>query len=154
MVNYLRLALVWVLLVSLMFLMLPQSYSQDQDIDQTKIDEAVNKGADYLLKPLKEDIRNRRLKKRRETELMVLTLLHTEIDPKDAVLRKAIQELTTKKLSQTYNVALTAMALEMAGPGKYQMRIAELTVFSLSPSPPIKGGAILGMEYQNPGMHF
>jgi len=97
-------------------------YSQDK-VDQKKIDEAIDKGVDFLL----DSKQVKRWMKTDYMELITLTLLHAGVDPrKNSELAQAIQEIATKKsLQRTYNVALTAMALELADRFKYQSRIAE-----------------------------
>jgi hypothetical protein len=119
MVRYIGLIILTGLVGSLMVLFPLAGYSQDK-VDQNKIDEAINKGTDFLLKEQQQWMKGK------EIELVTLTLLHAGVDPKkNTELAKAIQELTTSKLTNTYNVALTAMALELAGWERYQSRIAE-----------------------------
>jgi len=122
MVRYIGLIILIGLVGSLMVLLPLPGYSQDK-VDQKKIDEAINKGVDFLLDSNQVKV----WMKGREIELVVLTLLHAGVDPKkNTEMAKAIQEIATKTpLQQTYNVALTAMALELADRSKYQSRIAE-----------------------------
>ena len=120
MVRYTGLIGVFVLLASLIFLMVTQTYSQD--IDQKKIDEAINKGVDFLSN------KGNGIKAGREGdfELTVLTLLNAGIDPKkNDILAKGIDKMLSLKLKETYRFAVVMMALEMADRYKYQSRIAE-----------------------------
>jgi hypothetical protein len=90
----------------------------ENGIDQKKIDEAINKGVSFIQK--------RGIKSGFEMELEVLTLLHCGVDPlKDGALAQAINQILASNLKETYRVAVTAMALEMADRVKYQKRIAE-----------------------------
>ena len=92
------------------------NYQAEEDPDQKKINEAIDLGVKFLLtKPIKG----------REAELMVLTLAHCDVKVKDPKMQEGINYLLSNKLSATYNVALTAMALETIDRFKYQRRIAE-----------------------------
>jgi hypothetical protein len=106
---------------SLMVLSPLPGYSQDK-VDQKKIDEVIDKGVDFLL----EGKQVEKWMKRQEIELVVLTLLHAGVNPKkNTWLANAIQKIAASKLEKTYNVAVTAMALELADRSRYQYRIAE-----------------------------
>jgi len=122
MVRYIGLICIIGLVGCLMVLFHLEGYSQAK-VDQKKIDEAIDKGVDFLLDSKQVKVWT----KSNEIELVVLTLLHAGVDPKkNTELAKAIQEIATKKsLQQTYNVGLAAMALELADRFKYQSRIAE-----------------------------
>ena len=110
-------SLICTILAGCLLILTPSpGYSQDK-IDQKKVDEAINKGVDFLLKRGITGI---------ESELTVLTLLNAGVSPeKNSKLAEAVSKIATSKLEKTYKVALTAMALEMADRYKYQSRIAE-----------------------------
>lgn len=99
-------------------------YSEDDGVPkvdaetQKKINEAIKKGTDFLLK---------KGLKGREAELEVLTLLHAGIDPKkNNTLAEAINKLASADLKEVYKTAVGMMALELADRYKHQYRIAEM----------------------------
>jgi hypothetical protein len=93
-----------------------------QDLDQSKVDEAISKGAGFLLKKYAKGFNENAWNS--SLELVMLTLAHAKVDPEDEVFKKGLAQLESTKLQYTYRVAALAMALQKIDPKKYQERIA------------------------------
>ena len=91
-------------------------------VDQKKIDEAIDKGAAFLLKEYENGIGNSSWTS--TVEIVVLTLNHANVKDDHPVYKKCLEQLLASKLEYTYRVALQAMALHRLDPKKYQERIA------------------------------
>src|SRR5687767_5414734 len=87
---------------------------------QAKIDEAINRGVAYLKKAEStvawEAMGN-------SDELILWTLVHADVAPKDETYQALLQKMLSAKLERTYKVALQAMILEEIDRVKYQERI-------------------------------
>ena len=93
-----------------------------QEVDQSKIDEAISKGAAFLTKKYAKGFNENAWNS--SLELVMLTLSHAKVDPEDEVFKKGLQQLESTKLQYTYRVAALAMALQRIDPKKYQEKIA------------------------------
>jgi hypothetical protein len=105
-------------------------------VDRAKVDEAINKGASYLLTsfhPLPPPITLTRPDYGKEdydtSELVLYTLTYAGTDRTSPAFKTILEHVLTKKLEHTYNVVLTAMVLQTLDPIKYQDRIAECAQF-------------------------
>lgn len=93
-----------------------------QDVDQAKVDEAIQKGAAFLTKKYAKEFD--------ETswnsclELVMLTLSHAKVPADDPVFVKGLEKLEKTRLLFTYRVSALAMALQRIDPRKYQDKIA------------------------------
>lgn len=91
-------------------------------VDPKKVDEAIDKGAAYLLKQFEEGTTDTAWTS--PIEIVVLTLHHANVKPTHPVFDKLLKALLAAKLEYTYRVALQAMALHRVDPKKYEERIA------------------------------
>src|SRR5262245_36088139 len=92
-------------------------------VDPKKVDDAINKGAAFLLTQFEKEIGNSSWVS--PVELVVLTLNHANVKDDNPVYQKCLEALLSAKLQYTYRVSLQAMALHRLDPKKYQDRIAE-----------------------------
>src|SRR5262245_39529043 len=88
---------------------------------QAKIDDAIRRGVEYLktaesIVPWQEFGGN-------SDELILWTLVHADVSPRDPVFHQLLQNILTAKLERTYKVSLQAMILEEIDRVKYQERI-------------------------------
>jgi hypothetical protein len=96
-------------------------------VDQKKIDNAIVRGAEYLLArcgslpPCNV--------KYRVDELALLTLLQSGWDRKDPRLAALLSRVLASKLDRTYHVALRAMCLAELDPVKYRQELAQCAQF-------------------------
>jgi hypothetical protein len=91
--------------------------------DPVKVNEAIDKGAAFLLKEFAGGINNKSWTS--PVELVVLTLNHANVKADNSVYVKCLEQMLAAKLEFTYRVALQAMALHRIDARKYQDRIAE-----------------------------
>jgi len=116
------------LLVGLAFLVLtaPADSRQQQGVDQKRIDEAIQKGVQYLRTAESsgwdQHINNC-------DELILLTLLHADVPDQDAKVQELLKAVLTAKMERTYKVSLLAMCLEELDRVKYQHKIRECAQF-------------------------
>jgi len=98
---------------------------QDKDVklDPKKVNEAIDKGAAFLLKRYENGISNTSWVS--PVEIVVLALNHANVKADNPVFKKCLESMLSSKLQYTYRVALQAMALHRLDPKKYQDRIAE-----------------------------
>jgi hypothetical protein len=91
-------------------------------VDQNKINEAIDQGAQYLLtagaKGFDKKVWDSPL------ELAVLALAHSKVKADEPAYVKAVEDLLAAPLSHTYRVAVHAMALSRLDPAKHRERIA------------------------------
>jgi hypothetical protein len=87
-----------------------------------KVNEAIDKGAAFLLKEYENGINNKSWTS--PVEIVVLTLNHANVKADNAVYQKCLQSMLSANLEYTYRVALQAMALHRIDSKKYQDRIA------------------------------
>src|SRR5436190_1837239 len=113
---------------SLAFLlfMAPAEGHQQQGVDQKRIDEAIQRGVEYLRTAESsgwdQHINNC-------DELILLTLLHADVPDKDPKLQEYLNRALTAKMERTYKVSLLAMCLEELDRVKYQHKIRECAQF-------------------------
>ncbi len=113
---YFKLTIMMLMLVILFICR--DGFSENDPEQQKKINEAIDKGVNFLLK---------KGPKGRESELVVLTLLHAGVDPKEnSVLSQGITQIVNATTKETYRVAVALMVLEMVDRQKYQSKIADL----------------------------
>ncbi len=94
-----------------------------QEPDPVKVDAAIDKGAQWLLKQ-KLVPEAKAGHQYRNHELVLYTLLHAKVDLKKPAFQKWLYEIMKMKLELTYNVVLHAMLLQELDATKYQRRIA------------------------------
>ncbi len=97
-------------------------------VDQTAIDNAVDRGAKALLGAVGSGLPKVRYNVNNEhtfDELVFYTLVHAGVDPGDATFSKLLKRVVSVELKRTYEVSLIAMGLAALDPVKYQERIAE-----------------------------
>ncbi len=99
---------------------LPQDLPVDVNM-QAKIDQAIIRGAEYL--------KGKKIGSRKGNVLILLTYAHADVPHSDAHFQELLQEALTTELEHTYQVALTAMALEEIDRVKYQGRICQCAQF-------------------------
>ncbi len=93
---------------------------------QSKIDDAINRGVEYLKKADSvvawEAMGN-------SDELILWTLVHADVSPRDETYRSILERMLSCPLQRTYKVALQAMILEEIDRVKYQERIWQCAQF-------------------------
>ncbi len=98
---------------------------QDSPVDinmQARIDQAITRGVEYL--------KGKNISgKRKGNVLILLTYAHADVPLSDAHMQELLNEALTTELEHTYQVALTAMALEEIDRVKYQGRICQCAQF-------------------------
>ena len=105
---------------------------------QCKIDEAIRKGAEFLIKGEESFIQmfgkeNSNLKPSGiESELVFYTLIKSGIKIPEPLMKIFLDEMLSKKLENTYRVALLAMALTELDKVKYLKRIVQCAEFLLA----------------------
>jgi len=99
-----------------------QDSKKEAKLDPKKVNEAIDKGAAFLIKEFEKGIGNTSWVA--PVELVVLTLHHANVKADHPVFVKCLEKLLESKLAYTYRVALQAMALHRLDPKKYQDRIA------------------------------
>ena len=108
----------------LLVLLLPAAGAPRQA--QSRIDAAIKRGVAYLKKAPEPTAHK---SYRNADELILLTLLHADVDVKDPFFQKLLKRMLAHPLSKTYKVALQAMVLEELHRVKHQLRIAECAQF-------------------------
>ncbi len=101
-------------------------------VDQNRIDNAIDKGAAYLLKQAANGLQAVKHEHGGEIptdELVFYTLIHAGVDPADPTFQALLDKLLEKELTKTYSVSLMAMGLETYDRKKYQYRIAQCAQF-------------------------
>src|SRR5258706_11135232 len=93
-----------------------------QEVDQAKVDEAIQKGAGYLIKKYAKGFD--KVSWNSSLELVMLTLSHAKADAEDKTWVEGLAALESTKLQYTYRVAALAMALQRIDPVKYQEKLA------------------------------
>lgn len=93
-----------------------------QEVDADKVDEAVRRGAAFLLKKYEKGFDDTAWNS--SLELVMLSLSHAKVDADDEVYQKGLKKLENTRLQYTYRVAALAMALQRIDPKKYQDKIA------------------------------
>src|SRR5262245_25902997 len=93
-----------------------------QDVDQSKIDDAISKGASFLTKKYAKGFNENAWNS--SPELVMRTRSHAKVDPEDEVFKKGVQQLESTRLQYTYRVAALAMALQRIDPKKFQEKLA------------------------------
>ncbi|HZN62413.1 MAG TPA: hypothetical protein VFC90_08425 [Planctomycetota bacterium] len=100
-----------------------QDPRKETKVDPKKVNEAIDKGAAFLLKEYENGINNRSWTS--PVELVVLTLNHANVKADNPVFEKCLKSMLEAKLEYTYRVSLQAMALHRLDAKKHQDRIAE-----------------------------
>lgn len=97
-------------------------------VDQKKVDQAIQKGVDWLLqnglKPPAAEA-----EKVAYDEIVLYTLLHAGVSQDHPVFQSLLKKTLESDLSTTYRVALHAMFLAEFDPTTYQRRLAECCQF-------------------------
>ena len=81
-------------------------------VDQKKVDEAIDKGAEWLLKREYKEWAFGQHGPMRHHDLVLYTLLHAGVDRENAVFKKLLKEVLETDLTRTYLVSLHAMFLQ------------------------------------------
>jgi tetratricopeptide (TPR) repeat protein len=97
-------------------------------VDQKKVDEAILKGVQYLLKTPLPPIDHKTFKLRYD-ELVLLTILESGWDRNDKDVKALIARVLSLPLDKTYHVSLRAMCLAAMDPLKYQQELAQCAQF-------------------------
>jgi hypothetical protein len=113
MIECLREFLMTALLLALSLLQTP---------DSSKVDAAVQKGAEFLLKKYEKGLDPNLMGW--TLELLMLALSHANVPRENETFQKGLRELESSKLEYTYCVASLTMALGRIDPLKYQRRLA------------------------------
>ena len=92
-------------------------------LDPKKVNEAIDKGAAFLIKEFENGINN--VSWTSPVEIVVLTLNHANVKADNPTYVKCLESMLSAKLQYTYRVALQAMALQRLDAKKYKDRIAE-----------------------------
>ena len=90
--------------------------------DQSKIDQAIHKGVEYLKGA--DSPGHPHSKALHSDELILYTFVVADVSPTNARFKSLLERVLTDEPHQTYKVALQAMALEELDRVKYQNRIA------------------------------
>lgn len=90
--------------------------------EQKKIDEAIKKGSEWLLKRFERNFDNSSWNA--TVELVLLTLSHANVPTDNPVFQKGLEKMLASKLTHTYRVAMHAMALQRLDAEKHRERIA------------------------------
>lgn len=96
-------------------------------VDQKAVDEAIDRGAKFLLEELRRGTKGDDFESRPDLltgELVLLTLAHAGVPAGDETFARLLRGVLSRDLSATYNVALQAMALERIDRRLHQKRIA------------------------------
>jgi hypothetical protein len=96
-------------------------------VDQKKVDDAIVKGTEFLLKIDRYPVLKH--KNLRYDELVLLTVLESGIDRKDPRVQKLIQHVLKLPLDRTYHVSVRALCLAALDPMKYQPQLAQCAQF-------------------------
>jgi hypothetical protein len=104
----------------------PRPGQAHPDVDQARVDKAIEKGAKFLLGKADNfgEIEHPREKGIGKDELVLLTLVHADVDPSNAAFQKLLDRVLDKKLAKTYEVSLLAMALEALDRDKFRDYLA------------------------------
>lgn len=94
----------------------------DPEWERRKIEQAIEKGAQFLLGKYETEFDTGRFLSTHP--LLMYTLLHAKVPRDHPVFKKGLRELEEGNLEYTYQVALVAMTLSALDPRKYQDRLA------------------------------
>jgi hypothetical protein len=110
-----------------------------QDIDQNRVDRAIEEGAKYLVRRYKAGTLNPAPRGNQgggpgdddlqKDEIVLYALVYAGYDDTNEDFAKLLKTVLDAKLESTYRVALMAMALEAIDARKYQGRIAQCGQF-------------------------
>jgi len=101
------------------------------EVDQIKVDMAIEKGIKYLKANNASHLGSRDHvgRKMSNRELVLFTYVHSDVPETDADFKTLFDDMMKDKLEATYCVALQAMVLEEVERVKYQKRIAQCAKF-------------------------
>jgi hypothetical protein len=101
------------------------------EVDQIKVDMAIEKGIKYLKANNASHLgaRDHVGRKMSNRELVLFTYVHSDVPESDADFKTLFDDMMKDKLEATYCVALQAMVLEEVERVKYQKRIAQCAKF-------------------------
>src|SRR5436190_314423 len=101
------------------------------EVDQIKVDMAIEKGIKYLKANNASHLGSRDHvgRKMSNRELVLFTYVHSDVPETDADFKTVFDDMMKDKLEATYCVALQAMVLEEVERVKYQKRIAQCAKF-------------------------
>jgi hypothetical protein len=95
-------------------------------VDQTVINQAVEKGATYLTDLVKSGLPGvsyNRDSELRYEEMVLYTLLHAGTAPHEPAFKKLVSHCETTPLTRTYRVAFLAMCLQAVNPSRNRERL-------------------------------
>lgn len=101
-------------------------------VNQRSIDYAVERGGAFLIAELARPVEGKfaEMVKRGRDELILYALAHVGVDYSgNRAYQAALEEIATKDLRWTYQVSLTALALEAIDKVKYNWRLAQCAQF-------------------------
>ena len=101
------------------------------EVDQVKVDLAIEKGIKYLKSNNASHLgtRDHVGRKMSNRELVLFTYVHADVPETDADFKTLFDDMMKDKLEATYCVSLQAMILEEVERVKYQKRIAQCAKF-------------------------
>src|SRR4029079_5311839 len=109
------------------------------EVDQIKVDMAIEKGIKYLKDNNASHLASRDHvgRKMSNRELVLFTYVHSDVPETDADFKTLFDDMIKHKLESTYCVSLQAMVLEEVERVKWQKRLAQCGKFLTEhPGPP------------------
>ncbi len=111
--------------LALLLALLPAASAQDKGKpDPAKVDEAIKKGADWLLKKYGDGTIDASTWTG-PVEIVVLTLSHAGVKKDDPGFQKLLDKMLKAPLAFTYRVCVRAMALQRIDPEKYKTELMD-----------------------------
>lgn len=102
---------------------IPSEAQEGRKVDQARVDEAIKKGAEWLIKEYGSQIDTQTWTA--PIELVVLTLHHAGVKTDHPAFVTLLDKMLKSKLQYTYRVSVRAMALHRIDAKKYQDQLAE-----------------------------
>lgn len=96
-------------------------------VNQKDVDEAIKKGADFLLQKVKDGLGMPSINADKGLSyegIVLYTLVHAGVDVKDVTMQRLIETVKNQKVNRTYTAAMNACALMMVDPNKYREQLA------------------------------
>jgi hypothetical protein len=112
----------------LWFMLLLASAQDDPKVDQMKVDQAIARGLEFLVKDGTSPPHNKWAIENSH-ELLLFTFIHAGMSQTDPYFQKLLGEMLAGELKRTYSVSLQAMVLFDLDPAAYQGRIAQCAQF-------------------------
>jgi len=101
----------------------------DHGVDQNRVDKAIDRGTEWLLKQKWEAWKYHDWGNMRHHDLVLYTLHHAGVDPQNEVYQQLLKFILEAPLERTYCVSLQAMYLAAVDPLKYQPRLRQCAQF-------------------------